>query len=82
MPLKEVGALSEIRVLQQKEKITTIENEILQLESERENQRTLAEAKINEINSRLKQVELILIDSEIRSPIGGEDFNMKTCGKT
>ena len=38
MPLKEVGALSEIRVLQQKEKITTIENEILQLESERENQ--------------------------------------------
>lgn len=76
-PLNNVGALSEIKMLQQEEKITNIRNQILQLEAERDNIKTRSEAAIKKDESRLKQIELILEKSEIRSPINGEIFNVE-----
>lgn len=76
-PLEKVGALSEVRILQQEEKIKSMENEILQIKSERNNLRTRSEAKIKESESKLKQVKLILEQSNVKSPIDGEVFNIK-----
>ena len=75
LPLKDVGALSEVKMLQQEQKITSIENKILQLESERENIRTQAEAKINDNESKLKQI-FNTGNSKLKS-YKGEVFNMK-----
>ena len=76
-PLSQVGALSEVKILQQEERIASIKNEILQLQSEKDNLITRSEALIKANESKLKQVQLILDQGIIKSPINGIVFNVK-----
>ena len=76
-PLVENGAISELQILAELNKLETQKDELIQLENIRNTIVNDSNTRIAEINGQLDQVRNRLRNEEIKSPINGTVFDLK-----
>ena len=76
-PLVESGAISELQILAELNKLETQKDELIQLQNSRNSINNDSNTRIAEINGQLDQVKNRLRNQEIKSPIKGIVFDLK-----
>ena len=76
-PLEQGGAMSEVQILQQSNQLETQRDQLLQLQTERQQLTSDSQARRQELRGKLAQVQSQLRNEVVKAPISGVVFDLK-----
>ncbi|WP_186469827.1 HlyD family secretion protein [Synechococcus sp. A18-25c] len=76
-PLERGGAISEIQILQQANQLETLRDELLQMQTEREELQNDSQSRTANLEGKLQQIQSQLRNEVVKAPISGTVFDLQ-----